>query len=168
MKIVKSRSYTDVLAFLPLSGYKTIHIHRHLFIAIILTIKCTEELGVGVDGHKGKRGGAIIAADAEFLCCRLSHPTVAIVFAKTIFIASVGTTQKQQICAYNSYIRSCNSYSHHLGTFESKGLIMTILLYDRVYEQSIPFKRQVSNGLGHITSMLLLTLHHRFTSPFRP
>ena len=51
----------------------------------------------------------------------------------------------------------CNSYSHHLGTFESKRLIMTILLYDRVYEQSIPFKRQVSNGLGHITSMLLLT-----------
>ena len=74
------------MAFLPLSGYKTIHIHRHLFIAIILTIKCTEELGVGVDGHKGKRGGAIIAADAEFLCCRLSHPTVAIVFAKTIFM----------------------------------------------------------------------------------
>ena len=82
-----------------MSGYKTIHIHRHLFIAIILTIKCTEKLGVGVEEHKGKRGGAIIAADAEFLCCRLSHPTVAIVFAKTIFIASVGTTQKHQICA---------------------------------------------------------------------
>ena len=151
-----------------MSGYKTIHIHRHLFIAIILTIKCIEELGIGVEGHKGKKGGAIIAADAEFLCRRLSHLTVAIVFAKTIFIASVGTTQKQQICAYNSYIQSCNSYSHHLVTFESKRLIMTILLYDRVYEQSIPFKRQVSNGLGHITSMLLLTLHHRFTSPFRP
>ena len=90
-----------------MSGYKTIHIHRHLFIAIILTIKCTEELGVGVEGHKGKKGGAIIAlaADAEFLCRRLSNLTVAIVFAKTIFTASVGTTQKQQICAYNSYIQ---------------------------------------------------------------
>ena len=128
------------MALLPLSGYKTIHIHRHLFIAIILTIKCTEELGVGVKGDKGKDGGAIIAADAEFLCRRLSHLTVAIVFAKTIFIASVGTTQKQQ---------SCNFYSHHLGTFERKCFIMTILLYDRVYKQSIPFKRQVSNGLGH-------------------
>lgn len=58
-------------------------------------------------------------------------------------------TQTLEIRACNSYIQSCNFYSRHLGTFESKCFNMATLLYNRVYKQSIPFKGQVSNGMGH-------------------